>query len=363
MIPEKNTMAKKDYYYDDYYDDYQPPKRSHWKTVVLLIVDILLMIILAAVILLCYMTGGKKTVTLNEENLGIVNLSDLLASMANDTASGTEEALEDPVEEEELIRKWTEITNIAIFGIDSTDEQAAYGDKNRSDSIIVVSIDQANNTIKLTNILRDSKVPIEGHDPQKINGAYVYGGAELAIKTLNQNFMLNISDYATVDFAGIEHIVDLLGGITIDVTQEEAGFINEYVSNDNTINAGLQTLNGEQTMLYARIRKIDSDYYRASRQQTVISAILNKIKSVSISQYPTLIREIMSCVETSLTYTEIWDYVTNLDLNTIKMVNNTIPDIQYETDLWGGIDDTGSWVYVYDLNKAASRLHNIIYGN
>ena len=95
----------------------------------------------------------------------------------------------------------------------------------------------------------------------------------------------------------------------------------------------------------------------------MISAILNKIKSVSISQYPTLIREIMSCVETSLTYTEIWDYVTNLDLNTIKMVNNTIPDIQYETDLWGGIDDTGSWVYVYDLNKAASRLHNIIYGN
>ena len=356
-------MAKRDYYYDDYYDEYPVRRRSRWKTVVLLIVDILLMIILAAVIILCYITGGRKTVTLNEENLGIVNLSDMLASMARNTGTGEGTEQEEPVAEEELIRKLTEITNIAFFGIDSTDEQAAYGDKNRSDSMIIVSIDEANNTVKLTNILRDSKVPIEGHDPQKINGAYVYGGAELAIKTLNQNFMLNISDYATVDFAGIEQIVDLLGGIVVDVTQEEADFINEYVSNGNYVSAGLRTLNGEQTMLYSRIRKIDSDYYRASRQQTVIKAILDKVKSVSITQYATLIREIMSHVETSLTYTEILDYLTKLDLNTIQMVNNTIPDIQYETDLWGGIDETGSWVYVYDLNKASSRLHNIIYGN
>ncbi|MBQ9031672.1 MAG: LCP family protein [Parasporobacterium sp.] len=332
------------------------PKRKKWKTILLIVIDVILALLLAATILLCYTTGGRSSVELDDTDLAVTDVAQWLYQQEGDEEAGTEVS-------EELIQKLEEITNLVVFGIDSTDEQASYGDKNRSDANIIVSIDPNSSVVKLTNILRDTKAPIEGHSPQKINAAYKYGGAPLAIKTLNQNFKLNITDYITVDFAGIETIVDFLDGVDVEVTSDEAWFINQYVTPGNEVSEGMNHMNGEQAMLYARVRKIDSDYYRASRQQTVLQAILDKMKQVPLTQYPSMIREFMGCVETSLTYLELLNLVRGMDLGSVTLETYTIPDKEYETNLWGGIDENGEWVYIYDLDEAAQRLHTIIYGS
>lgn len=246
------------------------------------------------------------------------------------------------------------IINIAIFGMSVSQ---VYGiDTDRSDMNLIVSIDQDNNRICLTSILRDSKVPIEGHDPQKINAAYKYGGATLAIKTLNQNFHMNIANYITVNFESLLEIVDYFGGVEIELTEEEA----EYIGGGLT--AGKHLLDGATALKYASIRYIDSDFYRASRQQTVILALLQKVAKLPKTSYPEAVNKLMSTLESSMTANELLALIDCIDISTVQVVTNTIPDKDYETDLWGGIDSTGSWVYEYDIEEAAKRIHRIIYG-
>ena len=246
------------------------------------------------------------------------------------------------------------IINIAIFGMSIS--QVGGIDTDRSDMNLIVSIDQDNNRVCLTSVLRDSKVPIEGHDPQKINAAYKYGGATLAIKTLNQNFHLNIANYITVNFESLLEIVDYFGGVEIELTEDEAAYIG------GGLTAGKHLLDGETALEYASIRYIDSDYYRASRQQTVILALLQKVAALPKTSYPEAVNKLMGTLESSMTASELLSLIDCIDISTVQLVTNTIPDKNYETDLWGGIDSTGSWVYEYDIEEAAKRIHRIIYG-
>ena len=246
------------------------------------------------------------------------------------------------------------IINIAIFGMSIS--QVGGIDTDRSDMNLIVSIDQDNNRVCLTSVLRDSKVPIEGHDPQKINAAYKYGGATLAIKTLNQNFHLNIANYITVNFESLLEIVDYFGGVEIELTEDEAAYIG------GGLTAGKHLLDGETALEYASIRYIDSDYYRASRQQTVILALLQKVAALPKTSYPEAVNKLMGTLESSMTVSELLSLIDCIDISTVQLVTNTIPDKNYETDLWGGIDSTGSWVYEYDIEEAAKRIHRIIYG-
>ena len=168
---------------------------------------VILAALIAGICLWLYLTSGVKQVKLDKDDLGITEYKKTDDADQTENSGDTENS---------------NIRNIVFFGIDSTDEQASYGDQYRSDSIIIISLGEDNKNIKATSILRDSKVPIEGHESQKINAAYKYGFAPLAIKTINQNFKMNIEDYVTVDFASIEEIVDLLGGVDIELTEEEA---------------------------------------------------------------------------------------------------------------------------------------------
>jgi LCP family protein required for cell wall assembly len=254
------------------------------------------------------------------------------------------------------------ITNIALFGVDTRDTNS---DSGRSDAIIILTVDQNQNIIKLTSILRDSKVNIEGYGENKINAAYAYGGAVLAIKTLNQNFNLDIKDYVTVNFSQLADIVDAVGGITLTLTQAEVDYANSMLrqSGETQITGvGEVILNGDQAVAYSRIRKIDSDSVRASRQQNVLSAVFEKIKTMSKSDYPSFIRQFLGTVETSLSYSDILGF-SSIALNNFTMEQNTVPDADYETDLWGGIDNDGIWYWIYDLNHATERIHAIIYGD
>lgn len=263
------------------------------------------------------------------------------------------------------------IKNVALFGVDSRDADSNDG---LSDAILIASVNKRTGEINLISILRDSYVSIEGYGDTKINAAYSYGGASLAVKTLNQTFDLDITDYVTVNFAELAQIIDAAGGVTIEITAEEAEQINKNLDDaaeeDMTVQEvtyvevkdGTVTLNGDQAVAYSRIRKIDSDNVRASRQQAVLSALLDNIKEMSVLQYPSFIKEFMSASESSLSTAEIMSFAP-LIFKDFTINTYTVPDIEYETDLTSGYNSSGQWCYFYDTDAAAQRIHSIIYGD
>ncbi len=156
---------------------------------------------------------------------------------------------------------------------------------------MIATVDKRHNKIKLASVMRDSYVPIDGYGKNKLNSAYFYGGPELAIKTLNQTFGLDISDYVTVNFSEMAAIVDAVGGVEIDISEAERKDANHNMieqaamdgSQVDTIQkAGLQTLSGMQAVGYARIRHVgNADFERTQRQRNVMQAIFKKGKEIS----------------------------------------------------------------------------------
>ena len=255
----------------------------------------------------------------------------------------------------------TDIFNVVLFGLDTRDADSFSG---RSDSIIIVSIDKKNNTVKLSSILRDSYVSIEGHKDQKITHAYAFGGAQLAIKTVNQNFNMNITDYVTFNFAKLAEAIDLLGGVDMDVTEQERLELNDIGDDENPSfgylkQSGHVHLTGEQAVVYARIRKRDSDIARSNRQRRLLETLIEKVRGISPSKYAELGRMAMDLCETSLSFSEAMSFVPMLksDINIQTLI------VPGETDnAIGGIYD-GAWVWRYDLQKASETLHLFIYGD
>lgn len=175
----------------------------------------------------------------------------------------------------------TDYTNYAFFGIDS--QTGSMSDRgNRSDSIIVVSINNSTKDVKLLSIYRDTYVSINGKY-SKINAAYSWGGPELAISTINRNLDLNIEKYATVNFKILADIVDAIGGIEVKVDKSILKNLNAYIGDMNRINgghspklssAGTYTLDGNQAVAYSRIRyTAGGDLARAGRQREVLQKI------------------------------------------------------------------------------------------
>jgi len=190
----------------------------------------------------------------------------------------------------------SKIKNIALFGIDQTD-----GDVGRSDAIIIATIDSLHKKLKLTSLSRDSYVNIEGHGYDKLNHAYAFGQEELAIKTINQTFGLDITDYAKVNFNNLKDIIDIIGGIDITVEDYELADLNGVIST-----AGRQHVNGTQALAYSRIRyNSGGDDKRTDRQRIILTEIFNKTSTVGILKLPSLVNDILPHVQTSLSTSEV----------------------------------------------------------
>ncbi len=250
------------------------------------------------------------------------------------------------------------ITNIALYGIDTR----THDDQGHADATMILSIDKKHNKLKLISILRDTQVEIEGYGKAKITTSYWWGGAPLAIKTLNQNFDLNVRDYVRVNFDQLADLIDALGGVDIEVTQEELEEINFHmhgidIYDKDLTQTGMVTLNGDQAVSYARIRNIGTDMARANRQQEVLAAMLGKVDSMGVTDYPGLIKELSPLVTTSLDYGEMISLASIL-VNNPELETYTIPG--EEEDAWGG-EDNGAWVWKYDLEAAGEHIHRIIY--
>ena len=250
--------------------------------------------------------------------------------------------------EEKLSAYSDSVINIALFGIDAED-----GGVGRSDSIIIATIDTTHKKLKLTSIMRDSYVTIEGHGDDKINHAYAFGGPQLAIKTLNENFDLNIDDFVAVNFTTLPKIIDMLGGVTIDITSEEVSHIPGIDT------AGTYTLTGEQALAYSRIRYASGgDYVRTDRQRTVLSKVFEKVLSINFTQYPSLLSEILPMVQTNLDYSEIL----NLGNEVLKMGVTTLEQERFPRDGYceGKMIDK-IYYLTFDKENTVQQLHDYIF--
>ena len=200
-------------------------------------------------------------------------------------------------------------TNIALFGVDSTSESLDAGN-NRTDVMIIASINDKTGDIKLVSVYRDTYLDIGDGNYQKANAAYAFGGPDQAVRMLNTNLDLNITDYVTVGFEGIATLIDAVGGIEMDVTEEEIHFLNDYQSTMAVelgreyvplTAPGPQTLNGLQATAYCRIRYTDGgDFKRTERQKEVLQKAFSKVKSAGPIQQAAIAKELLSKMRTSL---------------------------------------------------------------
>ena len=175
--------------------------------------------------------------------------------------------------------------NILLLGLDELRENSR-----RSDTVMIASVGYGQ--LRLASILRDTVVNIPGYGADKLNAAYAHGGPQLVMKTLNQAFGLNLMHYIAVDYAALAGAVDALGGVDVPLSEAELSALNDlidgararlaargYTAPDLVLGGETTHLNGVQALAYARIRKLDSDFMRASRQRTLLEAMLKKVRS------------------------------------------------------------------------------------
>lgn len=272
------------------------------------------------------------------------------------------------------------VTNIALFGLDNRFDK----DNGRSDAIIILSVDYDHNKIKLTSIARDTLVYVEEYpsyqNKTKITHAFYWGalkpdkygsGAQLAVKTLNQNFGMNITKYMFVNFHEFAELIDMVGGVDIEVKDYEIYKLNQHINgmvNKSGLKIqpikgpGMQTLSGGQALAYARLRKVDSDLVRSSRQRAVLEAAFDKVKKQPLTKYPALIKEALGVCNTNLSGDEILKMAKWALTNSPEFVDMSLPDDQEKIYSNGGNwKDGNGWVYRMDLNYATAYLHDFIY--
>ncbi len=204
-------------------------------------------------------------------------------------------------------------TNIALFGLDNR-SNGSYGSGN-SDSIMIASINNDTHEVKLVSVYRDTYLNVYDDEFKKCNSAYAKGGVKGAVAMLNQNLDLNIKEYVAVDFNAMVEVIDLLGGIDVEVTTEEAGYMQVYIDEIQSVTGvkssyvqggGVCTLDGVQATAYCRVRyTAGDDFRRAERQRIVLSAMANKAKQAKLSTLNKIIDAVFEDIDTSLTSADI----------------------------------------------------------
>lgn len=267
---------------------------------------------------------------------------------------------------------WTQegYTNIALFGTDSRGEGGEDGGPARSDTIIVASLNNETKEVKLVSVYRDTMLGQEGQHYDKANVAYAQGGPEEAVNMLNRNLDLDIQDYVSVNFLALADVVDLLGGLDIEMTAEEIGHMNNYCVETSKVTgkkykkiepaeAGTYHLNGVQTVSYARIRyTAGGDFTRTERQRLVISKIVEKVQDAGIVKMNEIIDAVLPEVSTSLSGTEILKMAAGVFDYTLGETKGFPFDTATPESVPGY---TGSYVVPVGLEKNVRELHQFLF--
>lgn len=254
---------------------------------------------------------GKINYVKDEERLTLEEIKNFLASEQTDPDATGETLRDEDIDwgtSSGSIGKSENIVNILLIGQDARPDWG----RSRSDAMILCTINKEQKTITMTSFLRDLYVQIPGYGNSKLNHTYAWGGMELLNETLEQNFGLHVDGNIEVNFERFSSLIDLLGGVDIELRADEARTINADAGGNLT--EGMQHLNGAQTLSYSRIRKLDadSDFSRTNRQRKVLTSLMNSFKSANLSTMLSLLNEALPMLTTDMTQTEIIGYATEL---------------------------------------------------
>lgn len=299
-------------------------KKSVGFKILMVVLALLIFAVAAALSYGFSIVNKMESVDLEKDDLGITSKEDL-----------------------KKYKKADVIKNIALFGIDSEDGTG------RSDAIMIATIDSAHNKLKITSVMRDSFVNIPEHGMDKINHAYAYGGPTLAIKTLNENFGLNIDEFASVNFDSLPTLVEAFGGVEITLNDAEAVYVSGIGS------GGTYTLNGEQALSYSRIRKVGNDYERTERQRTVLTALFKKGLSMPKTSYTSMVNTIAPVLTTSLNTSDILGLATKV----VTMGNGNLLQDRFprDEDIIPNDSTDGIYYMKFDIPSVKQKMQDYIF--
>lgn len=284
--------------------------------------------------------------------------SEIEEILNGDTATGTGPTIpEDDIDFGTMptdIIESPELINILLIGQDARSST----ERRNSDAMILCTINRETKTLIMTSFLRDMYVQIPGYGGNKINACYPVGGMELLDKCLEKNFGVKVDANVAVNFSGFMKLIDMVGGVKIKLTSEEANYLNYrgnwgVTGNDGwQLRAGENNLTGSQALAYSRIRALGLDFERTERQRKVITSLLEKAKNMNLVELYALVKEGLSMISTDMSDSEIWNYVTELApmLTDLKIVNQRIPiDGSYD---FGNVGRIGDCIVLnFDVNR------------
>ncbi len=330
--------------------------------------------IVCIVLSVIFLIGGSGMIYVYSL-LDSLQFKDISDDSKTTNASGKTDSSGFTVENNDILQD-SKVLNIMLFGEDNHDGE----EHGRSDTMIMASIDNRHKKLKLTSFQRDTYVFIPGHDYDKINASYTLGGAKLSIQTIEANFGVKVDRYAVVDFDSFMKIVDTLGGIDMQVTQDEIDYINyqmyknEQVDTPTTITdpPGVVHLTGQEALWYARNRGLSKgedgntigidgdDWDRTSRQRKLIETVFESMKGADLGQIISIVSSIGPLVTTNLKKDEI-----------TALVSHALGYLEYDVEqyyvpeegLWYYDDDTpsGSVIRIADMQTQRVKFAEFIY--
>lgn len=260
------------------------------------------------------------------------------------------------------------VTNILLIGSDSRTAE----DEGRSDAMILLSLSNKTRSIQMISLLRDMYVEIPGHDGNRLNAAYAFGGPELLLETISQNLDIEVNRYVVVNFQAFANLVDAVGGVEIEVTGEEVSLINAYLNEYNLLRdmpidtdylnldlSGNITLNGPQALAYSRNRYIGTDFGRTERQRKVLSAIIKKLPKAMLTNAKDISEGLFPNLTTNLTKDECKEL--SLDIAKILLFDLEQSSVPME-GTYADANIRGMAVLEVDFEANIKYLKKKIYG-
>lgn len=300
-------------------------------------------------------------------SVGLFYGNNLLSKMKRSNIDENDLGIKEEVKEKLQTSEIKDIVNIAILGVDEAEH-----DVGRSDALMIATFDPVHKKLKITSIMRDTYADIPENGKDKINHAFAYGGPQLSIKTLNQNFGLNIEDYVKINFKELEGLVDAIGGIDMELSDEEIVEVDHYIekvskASNIPINllvkseSGKVHLDGFQTLGYCRIRSTaNGDFDRTERHRKIMAEMFNKISKAGTAELASMATKLLPYVETSLSNKEIINLAANvLNLGTQNIEQERFPRDEYTHN--SKINDI--FYLCYDEDYTEEQIHEYIFSD
>ncbi|KIR02959.1 hypothetical protein P261_01774 [Lachnospiraceae bacterium TWA4] len=324
------------------------------KKVKMLLVYVVLLIGIVAVALLAYRLSMTPKELVTEPNFKLVpgaEDEEQVENMENyETLVVTPTAVSEIEKLPEKEKESTDYSHYLLLGVDTRDSIKT----SKSDAVMLLSINELKGRVLITTIPRDLYVYIKGKGWDKLAYAYSYGKSELVKQTIENNLDISIKGYFTIDFEGLEHIVDELGGLTLFLTEKESNHIRDFFKVEGT-EAGQNQLNGKQVVAYSRIRLIDSDFQRMNREYTILSAFYDKLNKYSKTTYPKLISELYDYLKTDCTLAKCIDIISVIEEEGLEQMD-TYPLVKSK-DGYGRIIDGVYYFVLDDMKECISQWH------